>query len=236
MSEALNQLPRTWAGDAQVNAAALADGSVTDAKLATASRGRIKYTGASGWGNLNASGNGKILVGDGTDINSVSVSGDIALASSGAATIANGAVTGAKASAVMATKSVTIPLATIATTGAAEYTIPVSAAATLIGAKLCAKDALAANDTNYLTFALTNKGQAGAGSTPMLSATASGTTKATGGAGIAAYTTRDLPLHATGGNAVVAANDCLAFSVTATGTLANTVTEATLRLDFQVST
>jgi hypothetical protein len=152
------------------------------------------------------------------------------------AKITDGTIVGADCSTVMATKSCFITIGTKATTGASEVLIPCPHAGTLIGAKLLAKDALTANDTNYLTFALTNKGQSGAGSTAMLSATASGTTQATGGAGIAAYTTRDMPLHATGGNATVAANDALVFTATATGTLANTVTEIVIRLDFQVAT
>lgn len=146
------------------------------------------------------------------------------------------AVTGAKCSTVIATKSIHLALGTIATTGATIVTLPVAHAGTLAAVKFCAKDALAAHDSNYLTFAITNKGQSGAGSTAMLSATASGTTKATGGAAIAAYTTRDCPLHATGGNAALASGDCLELSVTATGTLANTVTEAAMRLDYLVTT
>jgi hypothetical protein len=129
---------------------------------------------------------------------------------------------------------VTLSLGTQATTGASAATFTVPQAAVLGSAKLTAKDALATDDTNYLTFALTNKGAAGAGSTAMLSATASGTTKATGGAAIAAYTTRDLPLHATAANGVTAANDCFEFTATATGTLANTVTEMTAILNFIV--
>lgn len=70
----------------------------------------------------------------------------------------------------------------------------------------------------------------------MLSATASGTTKTTGGAAIAAYTTRALPLHATAGNAAVVANDCLSLTITASGTLAGTVTLGRIRLDIQVAT
>src|SRR5689334_2729508 len=145
----------------------------------------------------------RIPIGDGTTVNPTAVSGDITITNAGVTTIGAGKVTGAKASTVMATKSIYIPLGTIATTGSSKFTVPVSAAGTLIAAKLTAKDALAADNSNYLTFSLTNKGQAGAGSTAMLSATDSGTTKATGGAAIAAYTTRDLPLHATPGNAAL---------------------------------
>lgn len=144
-------------------------------------------------------------------------------------------VTGAKLSAAANLRSIIIPLGTIATTGATTVTVPVPTTGTLVAVKFLGKDVLATSDTNYLTFAITNKGT-GAGTTAMLSATATGTTKVTGGAAIAAYTTRNCPLHATGGNAALTANDALEISVTATGTLANTVTEASIRLDFTFTT
>jgi hypothetical protein len=133
------------------------------------------------------------------------------------------------------TKSVFIPLATIATTGSVEYTVPAPAAGTFAGATLVAKDALAASDSNYLTITLTNKGQAGAGSTALLAASPVNTTKATGGAAIAAYTKYALTKHATAANLLVAQDDCLALGIAATGTLANTVTEGCVRLDFTVA-
>jgi hypothetical protein len=153
-----------------------------------------------------------------------------------AASVSNGAITGAKLSAAAGVRSIYLNLGTIATTGSSKITIPMPTTGTLSAVKLTAKDALAADNTNYLTFTITNKGQSGAGSTAMLSATASGTTQLTGGAAIAAYTARALPLHATGGNAAIVANDCLEFSATATGTLANTVTETMVRLDFTFTT
>jgi phage gpG-like protein len=83
---------------------ALADGSVTGAKIAgdaaialtqlePIARGKIVVGNASADGAIvDANDNGKILVGDGTDLNSVGVSGDVTLASTGAVTIANNAV------------------------------------------------------------------------------------------------------------------------------------------------
>ena len=69
------------------------DDAVTNAKLANMTQGTIKVGGS---GNaptdLDANDDGKILVGDGTDINSVAVSGDVTLANNGAVTIANDAV------------------------------------------------------------------------------------------------------------------------------------------------
>ena len=66
----------------------IADDAVTNAKLANISQGSVKVGGASNAPtDLDASGDGKILIGDGTDINSVSVSGDITIDNAGAVTI-----------------------------------------------------------------------------------------------------------------------------------------------------
>jgi len=103
--ETLNQLGQpTVTIDGSVGSLALADGSVTGAKIAgdaaialtqleAIARGRVVIGNSSADGAIvDASGNGKILVGDGTDLNSVAVSGDVTLASTGAVTIANNAV------------------------------------------------------------------------------------------------------------------------------------------------
>ena len=103
--ETLNQLGQpTVTIDGSVGSLALADGSVTGAKIAgdaaialtqleAVARGRVVIGNSSADGAIvDASGNGKILVGDGTDLNSVAVSGDVTLASTGAVTIANNAV------------------------------------------------------------------------------------------------------------------------------------------------
>ena len=73
----------------------IANDAVNNNKLANIARGSIKVGGTSNAPtDLDAKGDGKILVGDGTDIASVSVSGDISLANNGAVTIANDAVEG----------------------------------------------------------------------------------------------------------------------------------------------
>ena len=103
--ETLNQLGQpTISIDGSVGSLALADGSVTGAKIAgdaaialtqlePIARGKIIVGNASSDGIIvDANDTGKILVGDGTDLNSVAVSGDVTLASSGAVTIANSAV------------------------------------------------------------------------------------------------------------------------------------------------
>ena len=67
--------------------------AVTNAKLANITRGSIKVGGTSNAPtDLDAKTSGYILVGDGTDVNSVAVSGDVTLSSAGAVTIANDAV------------------------------------------------------------------------------------------------------------------------------------------------
>ena len=85
-------------GDATILAGGsltIADNAVSLAKLAGISRGHIIIGDASGDpAALDANDDGKILVGDGNDINSVAVSGDVALANDGAVTIQANAVEG----------------------------------------------------------------------------------------------------------------------------------------------
>jgi hypothetical protein len=77
--------------------AVLANDVVTNDKLANMTRGTVKVGGvADAPSDLDAKGSGKILVGDGTDLKSVAVSGDATLASTGALTIADLAVSNAK--------------------------------------------------------------------------------------------------------------------------------------------
>ncbi len=87
-------------GDATIasnGALTIAADSVENSMLANITRGSIKVGGAANAPtDLDAKTSGQILVGDGTDIASVAVSGDAALAANGALTIANDAVTNAK--------------------------------------------------------------------------------------------------------------------------------------------
>lgn len=101
---------------------------------------------------------------------------------------------------------------------------------TLIGANFSGVDALVAHDSNYLTFSLTNVNNSNA---PMLAATDVNTTKATGGAAIAANTKRDLTLNATPANLVVQAGQRIRFRAAASGTPANTITYPVVQLIFQ---
>ena len=78
-------------------AVTIADDAVTTAKLANIAQGSILVGGASDAPTVyDANTEGQILVGDGTDIASVAVSGDVTLANTGAVTIADDAVTTAK--------------------------------------------------------------------------------------------------------------------------------------------
>ena len=82
---------------ASTGAGTIAADAVTNAKLANIAQGSIKVGGASNAPtDLDAKTDGQILVGDGSDINSVAVSGDVTLANTGAITIADNAVSLAK--------------------------------------------------------------------------------------------------------------------------------------------
>ena len=88
----------TWrdgamSGDAtidDVGAFTIANDAVSNTKLANIAQGSVKVGGGSNAPtDLDAKTSGQILVGDGTDIVSVAVSGDVTLASNGAVTIGN---------------------------------------------------------------------------------------------------------------------------------------------------
>lgn len=124
--------------------------------------------------------------------------------------------------------------ATVATTGNSDIFVVVPAAGTLTAARFSGVDALAANDSNFITFTITNLGTTGSGSNAMLAATDANTTKATGGTALSANALRSLSLNGTAANLVVAAGDRLRIRAAATGTLANTVTFPVCSLNFSV--
>lgn len=123
-------------------------------------------------------------------------------------------------------------LGTIATTGNTDDYVIAPFAGTFTGGDFSGVDALTANNTNYITFSITNLGQSGGGSNPLLAATAANTTQSTGGTGIAANTKWTLTINGTGSNLIVAKGDRLRVRAAATGTLANTVTFSKVRLYF----
>lgn len=84
--------------------------------------------------------------------------------------------------------------------------------------------ALAADDTNYITWTISNLGQAGAGTTAILSTADTNTTKATGGSALVASAKRSLVLSTTATNLDVVEGDTIRIRATASGTLAGAVT------------
>lgn len=125
---------------------------------------------------------------------------------------------------------VTADLGTVATTGATSATIIASKSGTLVGAKFSCVEALAVDDTNYITFSALNKLQTGAGTTAMLAATDPNTTKLTGGAALAAHVPRALTIHGTAANLAVTEGDRIICTATVTGTLGGTKTLSRMTL------
>jgi len=91
--------------------------------------------------------------------------------------------------------------------------------------------ALAANDTNYITFGIVNLERDGAGTGNLLSTGDENTTKATGGSALAINTLRELVISATYNN--IQRGDRLRIRATMTNTLANTVTGSVYTLRFE---
>lgn len=76
-----------------VTTAKIADDQVTNAKLGNMTQGTVKVGGAAGAPtDLDASGDGKVIVGNGTDVASVAVSGDVTMTNAGVVTISNSSV------------------------------------------------------------------------------------------------------------------------------------------------
>lgn len=163
----------------------------------------------------------------------------LSTATFGEAQIEAASVTGAKLSTAQRRQVLPKGIPTVPTTaGTTEVLVNVPFTGTLASVVYTFKEGLATSDTNYVTFAIKNKGQAGAGTTDMLSTGNSVTTKVTGGSAIAAYTARQPALSGTPADLVVAAGDVLAIQVVATvGTaLANTLTEGNVTIGIDVQT
>lgn len=112
----------------------------------------------------------------------------------------------------------------IATTGNTDNYIIVPETGVVSEVLFSGTTTLAASDTNYITFSITNLGQTGVGSVAILESSAANTTKATGGSAITANAKRTLLLNTTASNLNVVAGDRLLVRAAVTGTLANTVT------------
>jgi len=119
---------------------------------------------------------------------------------------------------------------TVATTGNTDWYIIAPFSGLLFNAYFSGTDALAANDTNYITFSITNLGQDGSGSANLLSAGDENTTKATGGSAISADTKRQLVIGSSRG---VEEGDRLRIRAAVTNTLANTITNSVFTLNLK---
>jgi len=123
----------------------------------------------------------------------------------------------------------------IATTSTSDEYIVAGKTGKVVAATFTPLVALAAHDTNFITFSITNLGQAGAGTTALLAATAANTTKITGGSALAISTKRSLTLHGTAANLAVVEGDCLLLRAAADGTLANTVTRPVWQISIKTA-
>jgi hypothetical protein len=65
------------------------------------------------------------------------------------------------------TYAIDVELGTVAATGATSKYVIVPKSGRVVAAYFSSTDALAAHGTNYLTFSITNLGQAGAGTTAL---------------------------------------------------------------------
>src|SRR5436305_1935772 len=131
------------------------------------------------------------------------------------------------------TECLNVPSATIATTGNTDAYFLAPRSLTAFQIDFSGVDALATSDVNYITWTVTNLGQAGAGSGALLAATSPNTTKTTGGSAIGANTKRTLTLSSTTNNLQVVQGDRIRVRAAVTGTLANTVTFPNYLIQFQ---
>ena len=139
--------------------------------------------------------------------------------------LAEGAATADKLSIVANSRPVIVPLGTVsATTSQVAFVAPT--AGSLNAAKIVTKNAVAASDTDYWTFTLTDLGDDGTGTAKIVEMT----TEAADGTGLEAYVALDLgTLNAT--HKVLAAGDVVLFTATNSGS-ATALAEAALMLEF----
>jgi hypothetical protein len=132
-------------------------------------------------------------------------------------------------------KQATPGTTSIATTGNTDEYLIAAKTGKVVGAVFSSLAALAAHDSNYVTFSITNLGQAGAGSAAMLAATDPNTTKATGGVALSANTKRTLTLTGTAADLAVVEGDRLLVRFAATGTLAGAVTRPIVEITIKTA-
>lgn len=113
---------------------------------------------------------------------------------------------------------------TIATTSNSDILFIAPRSVTVEAIKVVGGATLTADDTNYVTWTVTNLGTGGAGSTALLSTADTNTTKATGGSTLTTLVPRSLVLTSTAASLKLTEGDVIRIRSAATGTLANTVT------------
>jgi len=123
--------------------------------------------------------------------------------------------------------------ATIATTGTTNGYFIAPYNMTLSQAIFSGGQSLAASDTNYITFTITNLAQDGLTSTAMLAAVDANTTKATGGTALILDIPRTFTISTSANALQVRQGDRINVAATVTGTLANTVVFPNYMLIFQ---
>jgi hypothetical protein len=134
----------------------------------------------------------------------------------------SGGLPGSQLSTAQKTKQIAILKGTLSATGTIKIPCP-SAAATLTRLAVAVDTTITTSDTNYWTFSAVNKGATGSGSTAVLDASDTNTTKATGGSGITNFVERALSLSGTPANLITAANDLLVLSATKASSAADLV-------------
>jgi len=120
--------------------------------------------------------------------------------------------------------------ASIATTSNTDVLVIAPYDGSVLEAIFSSTTVLAANDTNFVTFSITNLGQAGAGSAAMLAATAVNTTQLTGGTGLVAGGFRTLLLTTTTANLEIKKNDVIRVRFAVTGTLGGAIADPVVQL------
>lgn len=135
----------------------------------------------------------------------------------------NGGLTGAFFSTAAKTKEIALVLPTVSATSTFRFKAP-SHTCKLTRCALVVGTTVAANDTNYWTATVTNKGNTdGSGTTAMLAAADANTSKATGGTAFTANDERLFTLHGTSANTDVAANDVIEVTLTKAAAAADIV-------------
>lgn len=123
----------------------------------------------------------------------------------------------------------------IATTSTTDEYLIAKKTGKVVNAEIVSLSGLAAHDTNYLTFSITNLGAAGAGTAALLAATDANTTKVTGGSAMTALTPRSLTLTSTAADLNVTEGDVIRLRGTSAATLAGAVTRPIWRIEIKTT-